>query len=406
MNNDNSNQWQEYKLGELTEVQNGYSFQSGEFQKYRPDFLEVLKMGHIEPGGGLRTLPKKDYMPREHRFEKHILSKNDIVLAMTDMKDNMCILGHPAIIDLDNHYVLNQRVGRITVKDKNKIDCHFLFYQMRSSDFISELQSRANSGVQVNLTTSAIKESVVLLPPLPEQRAIAAVLSSLDDRIDLLNRQNKTLEGLAETLWRKMFVEDADPNWEECTLGDLATHEKPSINPNKNPETLFYHYSIPAFDATHVPIPELGVQILSNKYQVIKNTVLFSKLNPEKDKRIWLIPGSIPENSICSTEFQIVKPKQEKYLVFLYGFVNNPETYNEIAAGSGGTSSSHQRIDPEVIFKANCFIPDDKTLADYNKTSQPLLHKVDVNRECSRTLSTLRDALLPKLMSGEVRFNL
>jgi len=192
--------WKKCKLGDVVEVYNGYSFKSGEYHSFHPGHLEVLKMGHIEPGGGLRKSPKKDYMPRESRFEKYILKKNDIVLAMTDMKDSMGILGHPAIIDLDDHYVLNQRVARIIVQDHKNIDFTFLFYQMRSTDFISELQSRAHSGVQVNLTTSAIKDAPILLPPLPEQRAIACVLSSLDDKIDLLHRQNKTLEGMAEAL--------------------------------------------------------------------------------------------------------------------------------------------------------------------------------------------------------------
>ncbi|MFH1859982.1 MAG: hypothetical protein ABH870_03070 [bacterium] len=59
-----------------------------------------------------------------------------------------------------------------------------------------------------------------VLPPLPEQRAIANVLSSIDDKIDLLHRQNKTLEGMTESLWRKTFVEEADPGWKKEKLGD------------------------------------------------------------------------------------------------------------------------------------------------------------------------------------------
>jgi type I restriction enzyme S subunit len=155
-----------------------------------------------------------------------------------------------------------------------------------------------------------------------------------------------------------------------------------------------------------MPVHELGVSIQSNKYKVIKNTVLFSKLNPHKDKRIWLILGPTPDNSVCSTEFQVIHPKAEKYLFFLYGFVSHPENYDEIAAGVGGTSSSHQRIDPDVIFKAMCFVPDDRTLNTYNEIIGPMFDKMYRNLNSIYTLSRLRDTLLPKLMSGEVRAKL
>jgi type I restriction enzyme, S subunit len=241
------------------------------------------------------------------------------------------------------------------------------------------------------------------LPPLSEQRAIASVLSSLDDKIDLLHRQNKTLEGMAEALWRKMFVDNKQTNWTECTVNELADHEKSGIHPNKKPESHFYHYSIPAFDDTHMPIQELGAMIQSNKYNVLKNSILFSKLNPHRDKRIWLILGSIPENSVCSTEFQVIKPNADKFLYFLFGFFKNPEIYGEIASGVGGTSGSHQRIDPDVLFKSKCFIPDDITLLDYNEIVSPIFQKAQQNLNKKTTLIKLRDNLLPKLISGEIR---
>lgn len=92
------------------------------------------------------------------------------------------------------------------VKDFKGNDEKFVFYFLHTFDFAG-----FNAGSAVpTLNRNHIHEISVVIPPLPEQRAIAAVLSSLDDKIDLLNRQNKTLEGLAATLWREMFVEDID----------------------------------------------------------------------------------------------------------------------------------------------------------------------------------------------------
>jgi len=271
---------------------------------------------------------------------------------------------------------------------------------------INNLRYLDSGSAQSQITISDLQREPIIFPPLPEQRAIASVLSSLDDKIDLLHRQNKTLEAMAEVVFRYFFVDNRKAFWQECTVSKLADHEKISINPNRNPNTLFYHYSISAFDEMQMPICELGSLIQSNKYKVTKNKILFSKLNPHKDKRVWLIPSSIPENSICSTEFQVLNPKAEEYLPFLYCFISHPGNYDEIAAGVGGTSSSHQRIDPEVLFKFKCFLPDDTTLTSYNEMVKPIFEKIHHNRESMQAIIRLRDLLLPKLMSGEVRVKL
>ena len=192
-------EWLTFQLDEVFEVQNGYSFKSSEMTSDRESelFYEVFKMGHIEKGGGLRAKPKRSFVLVDEKTEKFILDKGDIVMAMTDMKDNVVILGVPAVIDKSNYYVLNQRVARLIRKEKDSNNDTYLFYQLRSPDFVRTLQSKANSGVQVNLSTSAIKSSELTIPPIPEQHAIASVLSSLDDKIDLLHHQNETLEKMA-----------------------------------------------------------------------------------------------------------------------------------------------------------------------------------------------------------------
>jgi len=289
--------------------------------------------------------------------------------------------------------------------DINKAAPKFIFYNLLGMESEIETFAEGTTG-QTELSRDRVREIAIPLPPLPEQRAIAAVLSSLDDKIDLLHRQNKTLEGMAKTVYAYFFIDNRKVSWKECPLSELANHQKISIHPNKNPASLFYHYSIPAFDEAHMPIPELGTLIQSNKYAVTKNTILFSKLNPHKDKRVWLISSSIDANSVCSTEFQVMNPKADKYLFFLYGFISHPGNYNEIAAGVGGTSGSHQRIDPDVIFTFKCFLPDDTTVTEYNETVGLIFTKIHHNRQSIQTLVKQRDSLLPKLMSGEVRVHL
>jgi type I restriction enzyme S subunit len=390
-------EWKESKLGDVGVVVTGKTPSSknpDDFGSYIPFVTPTdYKNYHKVVSSSQRFLSSVG----ANRLDNKILPPNSIMVT--------CIgsdMGKVAVNTIP--VITNQQINSV-ICDVRKVDSDFLYYKLVES--YDTLRSYGLAGTAVPIVNKTDFEGIgILLPPLPEQRAIAGVLSSLDDKIDLLHRQNKTLEGMAAAVFRHFFVDNRKATWQECTVSELADHEKTSIHPNRNPDTLFYHYSIPAFDESHTPVHELGALIQSNKYEVMKNTILFSKLNPHKDKRVWLIPSSIARNSVCSTEFQVMNPKAEKHLFFLYGFISHPENYDQIAAGVGGTSSSHQRIDPEVIFDFKCFLPDDTTLTEYNAVVTPIYSKMQHNLKAVQALKRQRDLLLPKLMSGEVRVKL
>ena len=212
---------------------------------------------------------------------------------------------------------------------------------------------------------------------------------------------------MAEALFRQWFVEpckDGLPEgWKEGTILDYSSHLKSPAKPQDYPHVEFHHYSIPSFDNNKRALKENGTEIQSGKYYLEKNCILFSKLNPHKDKRIWLLQEEVEENSICSTEFQIIKPKKSNLLYFLYGWLSSQQNYAEIASGIGGTSGSHQRIDPATIFTYQCPIVPSKLIDEYNIQAIPLFKKEVINQQQISALEKLRDTLLPKLMSGEVR---
>jgi type I restriction enzyme S subunit len=123
-----------------------------------------------------------------------------------------------------------------TKKKTDDIDTLFLYYWFKGIDI-----NQMDSGSAIPSTSrEEVYDLDILRPPLPEQKAIAAVLSSLDDKIDLLHRQNKTLEALAETLFRQWFVEDVQEDWEEKIITDFfeirdGTHDSPKQNPTGKP---------------------------------------------------------------------------------------------------------------------------------------------------------------------------
>lgn len=270
-----------------------------------------------------------------------------------------------------------------------------------------DLNEYITGAVQPKLNKANLLEIPFYLPELEEeQKAIAEVLSSLDDKIDLLHRQNQTLESLAQTLFRQWFIEEAQEEWEEKTISEIALHVKNNIKPASFENKSFFHFSLPAFDNGQRPTKELGSEILSNKYQVIKNSILVSKLNP-RTPRIWLIDESIDEdNSICSTEFQVLYPKEEIWRGFIYCFLKTEQAVQELAGASSGTSGSHQRVKPEDIFNLTFQYPDIGTLKKFDDVVSDYWRKIKVNQKQIQSLENLRDTLLPKLLSGEVRVEL
>ncbi len=299
----------------------------------------------------------------------------------------------------DQEYALGR--GLAAIRPKNGEKYRYFIRGIIDSN-LSSLLASATGSTFPNVSRDQLNGLEILVPPPDEQKAIASVLSSLDDKIDLLHRQNKTLEAMAETLFRQWFVEEAQDDWEEGTLADYADHLKVGVNPANKPIQLYTHYSLPLFDNGMRPIVEAGSEILSNKYSVQPWTILVSKLNP-RFPRIWPIGGRPGENAICSSEFQVFKPKDEKLYGYLYFLLKSNEAKEELSTSASGTSGSHQRVRPADILNLKINLPSTKLAEQYSEFTMPNIKKLMANLEQIHTLETLRDTLLPKLMSGEIR---
>ena len=147
-----------YRISELCEFTNGFSFKSGDYIEKSKDTLEVFRMGYIERGGGFKEDSTPVFVPKKYNrdLSKYLLQKDDVLIAMTDMKNNVAILGNTARIKDEGRFVLNQRVGCLRVKDKDLLDPTFFYFYSNFKPHVEYLRSRANSGVQVNLSTPSI----------------------------------------------------------------------------------------------------------------------------------------------------------------------------------------------------------------------------------------------------------
>ncbi len=325
-------------------------------------------------------------------------SKNDLIFTAVGTIGQVGLLTGAEKYE---RYIISNKQLRLTLNSEI-IDSLFAYYWFTSNVVFDQIVQR-NTGSSVPLINlSVLKSLYVPVPPIQEQRAIAAVLGSLDDKIDLLHRQNQTLEAMAGTLFRQWFVEEAQEEWEEYSVSDFAGHIKNNVVPANLKNELFHHYSLPAFDDGKRPTIELGSAILSNKYQVVSHSILISKLNP-RVPRIWPIGDLKNENAICSTEFQVFKPKNEKLYGYLYFLLRSNDAVDALTMSASGTSGSHQRVRPEDILNIRTSLPSIERAEQFSVLAMPGIDKARSNLSQIQTLEKLRDTLLPKLMSGEVR---
>lgn len=336
---------------------------------------------HFLPGQAKKRIQKEDFLFSEIRPANGRFAKVDFNPEKYVVSTKLMVLRCNPEIDIDYF--------RFFLTSKNQLD----YLQMLAED---------RSGTFPQITFDNISNLDIFLPSLSEQKAIAGVLSSLDDKIDLLHRQNKTLEAMAETLFRQWFIEEAEDDWGIYKVKDFVQHIKITIKPQDNPQNLFLHYSIPAFDNNQNPSIERGKDIRSNKYKVVKNSLLVSKLNPITP-RIWAILSLKDLQPICSTEFQVLKPQDSKQFGFFYFLFNSASTISELAMAASGTSGSHQRVTPSDILNISFSVPSLDALNNFSNLVIDFLNKVEQNRESILNLEKQRNLLLPKLMSGEVR---
>ena len=205
--------WEIVPLEKIADFQNGYAFKSKELlNEQSPNCYQVFKQGHIARGGGFIPDGTKSWYPKSlaSKLKKFVLKKGDILMAMTDMKDNVAILGNTAIMPLDNEYIVNQRVGHLRANGYKGVTYPFIYLLTNSTDFLVDLRSRANSGVQVNLSSFEIKASQTVLPSEEVNNAFSEITLPMFEIIINNQLENQRLAQLRDTLLPKLMSGELD----------------------------------------------------------------------------------------------------------------------------------------------------------------------------------------------------
>lgn len=370
-------------------------------KKYHGVGTKIVNMGELFSNNRLSDMEMKRLYITDKEKEKYSLRNGDLIFArrsLTAEGAGKCSL----VYNVSDDIVFESSIIRAR-PDKNKASSQFLFYFF-SSPYGKYLIGTILRQVAVaGITGSDLMKLEFMLPPLAEQKAIAAVLSSLDDKIDLLHRQNATLERMAETLFRQWFIEEAEEGWEEKTLGDVVEICGGSTPSTKEPD--FWNGNIfwtsprdladlksPFLFSTERKISEKGLAKISSGL-LPKGTLLLSSRAPIGYLAISEIEVAINQGYIAILNNDTIP----NYFMFLWCKYNMEEIK---AAGNG---SVFQEISKSVFRTLSFTCPPLDLVKKFCHMIEPLFQKICFNQQQIRTLEKLRDTLLPKLMSGEVR---
>lgn len=384
--------WKEYKLTELMELIGGGTPKTSNSEYWGGD---IPWLSVTDFNTGMKYCFDADKKITEKGLKESstkILKKGQIIISARGTVGVISILGRDMAFNQSN-YGLNAKQS-LTTND-------FLYYLLKVN--LANFISASYGAVFDTITKETFSQIAVSLPPLTEQTAIASILSSLDDKIDLLHRQNKTLEQLAETLFRQWFVEEAEESWEEKSLFDvieLIGGGTPKTENGKYWDGKIKWLSCGDIASNHKSfvmstekaITDLGLQNSSAKL-LPKYSMVISARGTVGKYCLLSEPMTFSQSNYG------IKPKYENCYFFTYLLV--AYSVEELQAAAYG--SVFDTITTSTFKGQKVSVPDFETIKQFEEKITPYFNKILSNQTQIHTLTQTRDTLLPKLMSGEVR---
>ncbi|MCW5946994.1 MAG: restriction endonuclease subunit S [Fimbriimonadales bacterium] len=408
-------------LAEVAVLTTGYSFRS---QDWQPHGVPVVRIGNVTPGRldlSDSTFVTSDVAGSLPKFQ---LKAGDIVIGMTGDVGAVAWV-YPS----DPSAMLNQRVGKLSPKSASSVDARYLYYAISLPETRHYWQGIANGSVQRNLASSHILRTEIPLPSLTEQQRIANILGSLDDKIELNRRMNKTLEEMARAIFKAWFVDflpvrakmdgaksfpgmDAETfalfpdsfqdselgeipsGWNVSTLGQVARNYRKQVQPTEALSESAY------IGLEHMPRKSIALSdwgtlagVVSQKFEFVAGDLLFGKLRPYFHKvGISAIGGA------CSTDILVIRPAAEEWLSYVLLMISSDELIAHASMAATGTRMP--RADWKTIEAYDVPLPPDELAAAYERIAKPMIALICRNVSESRSLAETRDLLVPRLLRG------
>lgn len=418
MQNLNSKNWQKVKIGDLLKIKHGYAFKG----EYFSDFGKYLLLtpGNFTEKNGLILKGDKEKYYTGEIPENFILKKGDLIIAMTDLKQNAPYLGAPAFIDGDDLYLHNQRLGLIQDLNTKIIDKSFLYWLFQSESFRSRVRGSATGSTVRHTAPERIYLIELFMPiNIGEQRKIASILSAYDDLIENNNRRIKILEEMAQSIYKEWFVDFHFPGHEKVKFTDSSLGKIPEgweinkvrdfgvVVTGKTPSKVkpeYYDSYMPFIKTpdmhgnmfcieTNESLSELGANSQRNKI-ISQNSICVSCIgtagivtittqNSQTNQQI----NSLVLNSLYEREYLYFALKELKDTINSYG-----------SNGATMINLNKSKFESLPLLKPVSLI-----VSKFNEVTCPIFDLIKNLQIKNINLKITRDLILPKLISGEIR---
>ena len=380
-------EWTSITLGEVsTDISYGYTASASQ-KECGPNFLRITDI--VPDRVDWDTVP---YCSIEDRkIEQYNLEVGDIVIARTG-----ATTGYNKLIKEKNNSVFASYLIRYRINPKIA-NPYFVAYNLQSYKWEGFVEGIIGGSAQPGANAKQFASFNFLLPPLKEQKIIAEVLSSLDDKIDFLFRQNKTLEKLSQTLFRQWFIEKVKDEWEEKSLSEIANFLNglacqkfpPQNNIDKLPVLKIKDLKAGISDSS-----DWATTDIKPEYIIESGDVIFA-WSASLIVKIW-------DGEKCILNQHLFKVTSDDYPKWFYyqWCKYHLDKFIAIAQAHATTMGHIKRGD---LDNAMCLVPTDDELKIMSEQMVPLMKKMENNSKQIKTLENMRGTLLPKLMSGEVK---
>ncbi|HEG0607899.1 TPA: restriction endonuclease subunit S [Campylobacter coli] len=293
----------------------------------------------------------------------------------------------------------NQACCNLTINHE-KADYNFIYYLILNN--FETLEILATGAAQQNLNLNTITSLEITLPPLEEQRQIAAILSSIDDKIELLHEQNKTLEELAQTLFRHYFIENPNPSWQEKPLKDVCVilngyafkSKEYSQNGTKIVRTTnFKNGFIDNKDVIYID----NLENQYDKYLLRKNDFLLVMVGASLGNYVVVTSNVLPAlQNQNMWNFRALEGISQHYLNYALRDIVKESIY-------GASGSAREFFQKNQFYEKNILVPSFEIMNNFEEEISEFYDKLNENLEQIQTLENMRDILIPKLLNGEIK---
>ncbi|WP_082672527.1 restriction endonuclease subunit S [Luteimonas abyssi] len=408
-------------LGDYFTLQRGTTYKSSLLGSPGP---VLLGLATIKRNGGFRSDSLKTYGGDSQG--KLLVRAGELYLSLKDVTQSADLLG--AVARLPPEHApgrLTQDTVKLAPKSADA-PLDYLYWLLRTPHYRAYCRSHATGTTNLGLA----REDFLAFPapaPTAQQHKIVETLNALDDRIELNRRRNQTLEAMVSALFKDWFVDfgpvrakieglesylptdlwylfpdrvddEGNPEgWRTGTLSDVASHPRRSVQPNK------IKADTPYIALEHMPRQCIALSdwgdandLESNKFEFRKGEVLFGKLRPYFHK-----VGVAAIDGVCSTDILVIDAKDARWFGFVLGHLSSKKFVEYTNAGSTGTRMP--RTSWSEMARYEFALPPAPVAEAFNKIVGPWIEQIIASIHESRTLVQLRDTLLPKLITGELR---